>query len=98
KQKKVRTLWNEIELHDRNVQRPDTFKEVFFRGPAFVYTVSPFQLNPRISAQQGLFTFAGNLRLPFVDNLAAADLPPEAIRKIILTGNPLHKRDILREL
>jgi hypothetical protein len=62
---------------------------------AFVIPVNPFMLNERLVIQQGLFLCAGDISIPFEDNLAmlqqndsasaealiAIELPPDTARK-----------------
>jgi len=77
------------------------FDATFNQGIDFAYSISPFNLNERLTIQQGVFVCPGNLRKSFQDNLKAVKLDrknsfPICIRKachrdILLA---LHKMNI----
>jgi hypothetical protein len=53
------------------------FDAAFDRGVDFAYSISPFNLNERLTIQQGVFVCPGNLKKPFRANLEAVGLGRE---------------------
>jgi hypothetical protein len=68
-----------------------------------VYPVSPFKLNKRLTAQQGLFLISGDIRESFEENLRAYFGNDEAkmkrnIHKVTLAGMKDKRREIMYRL
>jgi hypothetical protein len=55
----------------------------------FVFPVSPFRLNERVTLQKGVFLFQGDVRQSFEQNLRALEDPPAPIHitKFVLPGD-----------
>jgi hypothetical protein len=63
-------VWDELDK-DVHIQKPETWKRYFKGDYKFVYPVSPFRLNERLTIQQGTFLCQGDISIPFQANLAA---------------------------
>ena len=79
--------WEQISKHDRNLEDPKTFQQLFARPKGdripLVCGVNPFRLNQRLSIQQGVFLCAGDISKTFEENLTAMYAGNEAKKPLL---------------
>lgn len=73
------------------------FRELFLNQKVkFVYPVSPFRLNERLTVQKGIFLCAGNVSRPFEENLRALSGFDKNVIKIAISVE--RRNELLRKL
>lgn len=69
------------------ITEQETFKKFFWKGPSeaisFVYPLTPFRLNQRLTVQQGLFLCPGDVSKPFEENLISILPEGSCIRQFL---------------
>lgn len=64
----------------------------------FVYPVTPYHLNDRLSAQQGTFMASGDVRISFQDNMNEGYTPDSKFQILPLRFSPEERRTAMSEL
>jgi len=90
---------------DRNVQRAQTFEQLFQQERKCVVNLSSFRLNERLVVQQSTFLLPGDVGTPFDDNLAAtlkrirqSKVQAPALIKFTIDGTCRSRQRILQKL
>lgn len=96
-------IYKQLAIVDRNIETSRTFKMAFARRNPIplACAVNPYQLNPRLAAQQGVFLCPGDVTQPFHKNLAAlfqAPRPNGKLIKCVIALDATRRKRVLEEL
>lgn len=80
----------------------DVIVERLLKQPmACVHPANPFRLNERLTIQQGVFLFPGNISMPFEQNMAVENYKTQSSDNLVrfrITGATAVRKDILEQL
>ena len=96
-------IYNRLTVVDRNVETSKTFTMAFARRKPIplACAVNPYQLNPRLAAQQGLFLCPGDVAQPFHKNLGAlfqTRRPNGKLIKCVIALDARERKRVMEEL